>query len=196
VATPLKNCVSKEKIIRRGRALQRQTSRAARTSRSDISRGIASLFVPRTPSIKSTSGESSSFQKIVFESEDLKGDEPSIDFVVINPFPENFSVHRLGKEAEPSAPEEDCSSFLNSLQTKPEKIYTYTHTSLPMIESILQNLFVKEEENLALLLGQFYKASNFPDPSEFTKTPLGRIQLTEDEEAEVWIQISVYQFAS
>jgi hypothetical protein len=76
-------------------------------------------------------------QKIVFELEDLKGGEPSIDSTVINPFPENCFVHRLGKEAKPSAPEEDCSSSLNSLQTKPEKIYTYTHTSLPMIESIL-----------------------------------------------------------
>jgi hypothetical protein len=153
VETPLKNCVCKEKIVRRGRVVQRQTSKAARTSRLDISRGTASLFLPRTPSIKSTSGESSSFQKIVFESEDLKGDQPSIDSTVINPFPENFYVHRLGKEAEPSAPEEDYSSFLNSLQTKPEKIYTYTHTNLPIIESILQNLFFKEEENLALLLG-------------------------------------------
>ena len=146
MVTPLKNCVSKEKIIRRGRALQRQTSRAARTSRSDISRGTASLFVPRTPSIKSTSGESSSFQKIVFESEDLKGDEPSIDFVVINPFPENFFLNNIGKEVVQSTPEEDCSSSLNSLQTEPEKFYSYIHIIFPVVESILQDLFVKGEE--------------------------------------------------
>ena len=84
--TPLKNYGS-EKIIKRGRALQRQTSRATRTSRSGILRGTTSLFVPRTPSIKYTYVEASCSQKNVVESENPKGNEPSLDSVVINPFP-------------------------------------------------------------------------------------------------------------
>ena len=56
LATPV---ADPKKIIRRGRALQRKTSGAARTYRSGILRGIASLFVPRTPPIKSTSVEDS-----------------------------------------------------------------------------------------------------------------------------------------
>ena len=55
-------------------------SREEKTSRASISRGIASLFVPRTPSIKSTSIEASCSQKFVSESENLKGDEPSNRF--------------------------------------------------------------------------------------------------------------------
>ena len=94
---PEKPFVDPEKIIRRGRALQRKTSSAARTSRSGILRGTASLSVPRTPSIKSTSVEASCSQKNIVESENPKGDEPSLDSAVINPFPENFSAHSLGK---------------------------------------------------------------------------------------------------
>ena len=84
LATPV---ADPEKIMRRGRALQRKTSRAARTSRSGILRGTASLSVPRTPSIKSTSIEASCSQKTIVESENPKGNEPSLDSVVINPFP-------------------------------------------------------------------------------------------------------------
>jgi len=87
-----------EKIIRRGRYLQRKTSREARTSRLGISRGINSLSIPRTPSIKSTFVEASYSQKIVSESENLKGDELSIDFVVIDLISEQISVHNLWKE--------------------------------------------------------------------------------------------------
>ena len=86
-----------EKIIGRGRALQRKTSKAGRTSRSGILRGTASLYVPGTPSIKSTSVEASCSQKTIVESQNPKGDEPSLDSAVINPFPENFSAHSLGK---------------------------------------------------------------------------------------------------
>ena len=94
---PATSVADPEKIIRRGRALQRKTSRAARTSRSGILRGTASLSVPRTPSIKSTSVEASCSQKTIVESENPKGNEPSLDSAVINPFPENFFAHSLGK---------------------------------------------------------------------------------------------------
>jgi hypothetical protein len=42
----------------------------------------------------------------------------------------------------------------------------YTHTNLPVLEDILQDLSSKGEESLALLLSQFYKASYFPPNSE------------------------------
>ena len=78
------------------------------------------------------------------------------------------------------------------MQTEPEKLYSYTHTSLPTVRSILQDLFVEGEENLALLLGQIYKEFYFPDPFEFNKTPLGRMQLTKDEGDKFQIQVPVH----
>jgi hypothetical protein len=56
---------------------------------------------------------------------------------------------------------------LNSSPTKPIEGVFYTHTNLPILEDILHDLFSKGEEILALLLGQFYKASYFPPISEF-----------------------------
>ena len=94
---PVTPVADPKKIIRRGRALQRKNSKAKRTSRSGILRGTASLSVPRTPSIKSTSVEASCSRKTVVESENPKGNETSLDSAVINPFPENFSAHSLGK---------------------------------------------------------------------------------------------------
>jgi len=173
-----------EKITRRGRYLQRQTSGAASTSRSGITRGTTSLSAPRKPSFKSTSIEASCSREIVRKSEILKDDEPSIDSTVIDLISEYISVHNLGKEVVQSTSEEDCSSSLISLQIEPKELYSYTYTIFPIVESVIQDLFVKGEENLTLLLGQIYKAFFFPDPYEFNKTPLGRIWLIEDEEAE------------
>jgi hypothetical protein len=51
---------------------------------------------------------------------------------------------------------------LNSSPTKPIESFFHTHTSLPILEDILQDLSSKGEENLALLLGQIYRASYFP----------------------------------
>jgi hypothetical protein len=50
---------------------------------------------------------------------------------------------------------------LNSSPTKPTEGVIYTHTNLPILEDILHDLSSKGEEILALLLGQFYKASYF-----------------------------------
>jgi hypothetical protein len=40
-------------------------------------------------------------------------------------------------------------------------VYSILNTNLPILEDILQDLSSKGEENLALLLGQFYRASYF-----------------------------------
>ena len=82
---------------------------------------------------------------------------------------------------------------MKSLQTKPKKkLYSYTHTNFPTVEFVLQYLFVEGEENLALLLGKIYKDFYFLDPSKFNMSPLGRIQLTEDEGAKLQIQVHVH----
>jgi ribonuclease HI len=164
LATPVSD---PEKIIRSGKALQRQTSRSARASRPGISRNTSS-FVSREPLVESTSAETSSSQKIVILSESLKGDEPSISSDVIDPISEHITISNLGEEVVESIQEEDSSSSLNSSQTEPVESFFHTHTSLPILEDILQDLSSKGEENLALLLGQFYRASYFPPYSGTT----------------------------
>jgi hypothetical protein len=119
LATPVSD---PEKIIRSGKALQRQTSRSARASRPGISRSTSS-FVSREPLVESTSAETSSSQKIVIESESLKGDEPSISSNVIDPISEHITISDLGKEVVESIQEEDSSSSLNSSQTEPGNFF-------------------------------------------------------------------------
>jgi len=94
---PLATLVSyPEKIIRSGKALQRQTSKSARASRPGISRRNSS-FVSREPLVKYTSTETSSSQKIVIESEILKGDEPSISSNVIDLISDHITISDLGR---------------------------------------------------------------------------------------------------
>ena len=68
---PVTPILDPEKIIRRGRAAQRQTSRSTRGAASGTSRGISSVVSNRSP-FKSSSTEASSSQKIISESENLK----------------------------------------------------------------------------------------------------------------------------
>jgi hypothetical protein len=68
---------------------------------------------------------------------------------------------------ESSKQKEDSSSYsFDSSPIKPSKGVLYTHTNLPVLEEILHDLSSNGEENLALLLGQFYKASYFSPTSE------------------------------
>jgi hypothetical protein len=150
-----------EKIIRSGKALQRKTSISARASNLGISRNTSS-FISREPLVESPSAETSSSQKIEIVSESLKGDEPSISSDVIDSISEHVTISNLREEVVESLQEKDSSSSLNSSPIKPIKGFFHTHTSLPILEDILQELSSKDEENLALLLGQFYRASYFP----------------------------------
>jgi len=168
---PLATPVSEpEKIIRSGKALQRQTSISARASRPGISRNTSS-FVSREPLVESTSVETSSSHKIVILSEILNGDEPSISFDLIDPISEHITISNLGEEVVESIQEEDSSSSLNSSQTKPGIFFFYTHTSFPILEDILQYLFSKGEEKFAFLLSQFYRDSYFPPCSDSEVKP-------------------------
>jgi hypothetical protein len=156
--TPVPN---PEKIIRSGKSLLRQTSRSAKAAKLGISRNTSS-FVSREPLVESTSVETSSSQKIVIVSESLKGDEPSISFDLIDSIYDHVTISNLGEEVVESIQEEDSSSSLNSSQTEPVESFFHTHTSMSILEDILQDLSSKGEGNLALLLGQFYRASYFP----------------------------------
>jgi hypothetical protein len=150
-----------EKIIRSGKALQRQTSRSTRASNPSISRNTSS-FVSKEPLIESPSAETSSSQKIEIVSESLKGDEPSISSDVMDSIYEHVTISNLRKEVVESLQEKDSSSSLNSSPIKPTEGVFHTHTSLSVLEDILQDLSSKGEENLALLLDQFYRAFYFP----------------------------------
>jgi hypothetical protein len=150
-----------EKIIRRGKALQRQTSKSARASNPGISTNTSS-FISKEPLVESPSAETSSSQKIEIVSESLKGEEPSISSDVIDSISEHVITSNLREEVVGSPQQKDSSSSLNSSPTKPIEGVFHTHTSLPVLEDILQDLSSKGEENLALLIGQFYRASYFP----------------------------------
>ena len=60
-----------EKIIRRGRDLQRQTSRVARGATSSIPRGISIVVSNRSP-FQSSSAEASNSQEFISESENFR----------------------------------------------------------------------------------------------------------------------------
>ena len=75
-----------EKIIRRGRDLQRQISRAARGATLGISRGI-SVVVSNRPPFQSSSTEASSSQKFISESENFRVEESSSIVACKDPIP-------------------------------------------------------------------------------------------------------------
>ena len=91
LATPV---LDPEKIIRRGKDLQRKTFGSARESNPSISRNTCS-FVSREPLVESPSVETSSSQKIEIVSEILKGDEPSISSDVIDSISEHVTISNL-----------------------------------------------------------------------------------------------------
>jgi hypothetical protein len=161
-----------EKIINRGKDLQRQASRSAKTSNPGI-QTHSSSFIYKEPLVESPAAETHSSQKIEIVSESLKVEVSSISSNVTNSVFEHDITSNL-KEViigSPQQKESSSSSSLNSSPTKPIEGVFYTHTNPPVLEDILQDLSSKGEEILALLLGQFYKASYFPTNSEnFTQS--------------------------
>jgi hypothetical protein len=150
-----------EKIIRRGKYLQRQTSRYARACKLGISTNTSS-FVSKEPLVESPCAETSSSQKIEIVLENLKGEDPSISSNIIDSISEHVITSNLREEVVGSLQKKDSSSSSNSSPTKPIEGVFHTHTSLPILEDILQDISSKGEENLALLLNHFYRASYFP----------------------------------
>jgi hypothetical protein len=98
----------------------------------------------------------------------LKVEEPSVSSNVTDSVFEHDITSNLKEviTGSPQQKETSSSSSLNSSPTKPIEGVFYTHTNLPVLEDILHDLSSKGEESLALLLGQFYKASYFPPISE------------------------------
>jgi hypothetical protein len=95
-------------------------------------------------------------------SERLKGDEPSISYDLIDPISEHITISNLGEEVVELIQEEDSSSSLNSSQTEPVESCFHTHTSLPVLEDILQDISSKGEENLALTARPVLQSFLFP----------------------------------
>jgi ribonuclease HI len=98
----------------------------------------------------------------------LKGEEPSFSSNITDSVLEiDISSHPKEFNTESSKQKENSSSSsFDSSPIKTSKGVLYTHTNLPVLEDILHDLSSKGEENLALLLGQFYKASYFSSISE------------------------------
>jgi hypothetical protein len=79
----------------------------------------------------------------------------------------DISSHPKELNTESSQQKEgSSSSSFDSSPIKPSKGDLHTYTNLPVLEEILHDLSSKGEENLSLLLSQFYKASYFPPTSE------------------------------
>jgi hypothetical protein len=156
-----------EKIISRGKALQRQASGSAKTSNPGIQTDTSS-FISKRPLVESPAAETHSSQEIEIVSEKLKVEEPSLSSNVTDSVFEHDITSNLKEviTGSPQQKETSSSSSLNSSPTKPIEGVFYTHTNLPVLEDILHDLSSKGEESLALLLGQFYKASYFPPISE------------------------------
>jgi hypothetical protein len=98
----------------------------------------------------------------------LKGEEPSFSsHITDSVFEVDVSSHPEKITTVSSQQKENSSSSsFDSSPIRPTECVIYTHTNLPVLEDILHDLSSKGEENLALLLGQFYKASYFSSISE------------------------------
>jgi hypothetical protein len=151
-----------EKIISKGKYLQRQASGSAKTSNSGIQTDTSS-FISKRPLVESPAAETHSSQEIESLSEILKVEEPSLSSNVTDSVLEHDISSNLKEIITGSSQQKETSSSssLNSSPTKPTEGVFYTHTNLPVLEDILHDLSSKGEESLALLLGQFYKASYF-----------------------------------
>jgi hypothetical protein len=103
----------------------------------------------------------------------LKVEEPSLSSNVTDSILEHDISSNLKEIITGSSQQKETSSSssLNSSPTKPTKGVFYSHTNLPILEDILHDLSSKGEESLALLLGQFYKASYFsPIPENYAQS--------------------------
>jgi hypothetical protein len=155
-----------EKIISKGKALQRQASGSARAVDSGIQTDTHPS-ISKNPLVESPA-ETQNSQEIENSSQVSKVEEPSFSSNITDSVLEvDISSHPKELNTESSQQKENSSSSsFDSSPIKPSKGVLYTHTNLPVLEDILHDLSSKGEENLALLLGQFYKASYFSPISE------------------------------
>jgi hypothetical protein len=142
-----------EKIISKGKYLQRHASGFAKTSNPGIQTDNSS-FISKRPLVESPASETHSSQEFEILFEILKVDEPSLSSNVTDSVFENDISSNLKEviTGSPQQKETSSSSSLNSSPTKPTEGVFYTHTNLPVLEDILHDLSSKGEESLALLL--------------------------------------------
>jgi hypothetical protein len=152
---PLTSVSDPEKIISKGKALHRQASGSAAAIDSGIP--IDSHIYVSEKSFE-TSAEIQKSKEIKSPSQATRVEEPS--------FSSNITDSALEIEISSHPKEHSSPSSSNSSPSKPSKSILHTYTNLPVLEEIIQDLSSKGEENLALLLNQFYKASYFPSTSE------------------------------
>jgi hypothetical protein len=149
---PLTSVPDPEKIISKGKALHRQASGSAAASDSGVPIDTQSLISEKS------FAEIENSKEIKNSSQAARAEEPS--------FSSNITHSALEIEVS-SHPQEHSSPYsLNSSPNKLSKGVLHTYTNLLVLEEILQDLSSKGEENLALLLNQFYKASYFPSTFE------------------------------
>ena len=155
-----------EKIISKGKALQRQASESASAIDSSIPNDTHPFISEK--SLVESPAETQNSQEIENSSQVSKVEEPSFSSNITNSILEVFnSSHPKELNTKSSQQKENSSSSsFDSSPIKTSKGVLYTHTNLPVLEDILHDLSSKGEENLALLLGQFYKASYLSSISE------------------------------
>jgi hypothetical protein len=156
-----------EKIISKGKYLQRQASESAKAIDSGIQTDPPS-FISKKTLVESPTAETHNSQEIENLSQILKVEEPSLSSNIIDSVLEvDVSSHPKEIITGSSQQKETSSSYsLNSSPIKPTEGVLYTHTNMHVLKDILHDLSSKGEENLSLLLSQFYKASYFSPISE------------------------------
>jgi ribonuclease HI len=152
---PLTSVPDPEKIISKGKALHRQASRSAATIDSGIP--IDSHISVSEKSFE-TSAEIQKSKVIKSSSQAARVEEPSLL--------SNITDSSLEIEFSSCPKEHPSPSYSNSSPSKLLESILHTHTHLPVLEEIIQDLSSKGEGNLASLLSRFYKASYFPSTSE------------------------------
>jgi hypothetical protein len=147
--------------------LQRQASGSAKAVESGIQTNTPH-FISEKPLVESPAAEIYNSQEVENFSQTLKGEEPSFSsHITDSVFEVDVSSHPEKITTVSSQQKENSSSSsFDSSPIRPTEGVIYTHTNLPVLEDILHDLSSKGEENLALLLGQFYKASYFSSISE------------------------------
>jgi hypothetical protein len=149
---PLTSVPDPEKIISKGKYLQRQAYRSATA----IDSGIPTDTYPPISkrSLVESPAEIQNSQEIKISSQVSKEEEPSFSSNITDVVLEiDISSHPKELNTESSQQKENSSSSsFNSSPIKPSKGVLHTYTNLPVLEEILHDFSSKGEENLSLLL--------------------------------------------
>jgi hypothetical protein len=154
--TPVPN---PELILRRGRSFQGQTSKSGTKSNllSHSKKSIAENTESSSSKIVSERSTVTAAEESIVENVTIE--EPIVSYQEENVIAEEVLGSNLVEESSNTLERNHNSSSLESFHSQQEEDHINIHTSLLVVEHILQELSAKGEENLAEQLANFYIAS-------------------------------------